>query len=102
MIAKLNNIVREILSTKKYILRILIEKVDAYQDDRKSWNDLSLLEHLNAKCDNKAKNLITNAIWVDYNSGLPFQLSSLLVLYRGTKILTNIADLRTTMYRSLA
>ena len=45
IIAKLSNIVREILSLKKeYILKMPTEKVDAHQDNQKSWKELSLLE----------------------------------------------------------
>ena len=87
---------------KEYISKMPAEKVDAYLDDWKSRKDLSLLEQLNIKCDNEAKNLITNTMQVGHNSGLSFHLSSLLVLHRRTEILANVLDLRTTMYRSLA
>ena len=39
---------------------------------------------------------------VGYNLGLPFQLSSPLILHKGTDVLANIEDLRITMYRTLA
>ena len=63
MIAKLSNIVRELLLVKKECISIMsIEKIDAYQNNWNCWKDLSLLEQLNVKCNNEAKNLITNAI----------------------------------------
>ena len=46
--------------------------------------------------------MIISTLQVGYNLDLPFQLSSLLVLYRGTNILENVEDLRTNMHRSLA
>ena len=102
MIAKLSNIVRELLLVKKeYILILLTEKVDVHQDNWKSQKDLSPLEQLNIKHNSEAKNLIISAMQVGYNLGLMLQLSSLLILYKGTDILVNAEDLRTTMYRSL-
>ena len=59
--AKLYLIPREFLSLKKNIL-IFLEfiKVEAYQDDLKSFNQLTFFEKLNVECGTKAKNIITS------------------------------------------
>ena len=72
MTTKLHPIVREFLLLKsKRFKSIAFVKVDAHQDDVKSFDELSFLEQLNVKCDSRAKSLILN---VSEEVVIPFPL----------------------------
>ena len=58
---QIRSIVREFLHLKtKRFKSIEFIKVDAHQDDLKSFDELSFLEQLNVKCDARAKELMLN------------------------------------------
>ena len=59
MSTKLHPIVREFFSFKSKILMYLkFVKVDAHQDDIKSFEQLTFLEKLHVKCDSRWKEII--------------------------------------------
>ena len=59
MSTKLHPIVREVLHlNSKRFKSIDFIKLDAHQDELKSFDELSFLEQLNVKCDARAKELI--------------------------------------------
>lgn len=61
MNTKLHSIVREFLSIKiDSFSSLKFIKVDAHQDDVKSFDRLTFFEQLNVTCDLRAKKLITN------------------------------------------
>ena len=52
-------IIREIkLIIAKWNIKVKLEKIKAYQDDKKTINQFTWFEYLNTKCNKKAKALI--------------------------------------------
>ena len=87
--AKLHHIVREFLLLKsKRFKSIAFVKVDAYQDDVKSFDKLTLLEQLNAKCDSRAKALTLN-VSEEVVIPFPLVLSSLYAMIATNQLILN-------------
>ena len=86
---KLHPIVREFLLLKsKRFKSIAFVKVDAHQDDVKSFDELSFLEQLNAKCDSRAKVLILSAS-EEVVIPFPLVLSSTYAMIATNKLILN-------------
>ena len=72
IMATKHHTIRNFLFLKsKRLISITFVKVDAHQDDVKSFDELFFLEQLNVQCDTKAKALMSNVLKDDI---IPFPL----------------------------
>jgi len=89
MSTKLHPIVREVLHlNSKRFKSIDFIKLDAHQDELKSFDELSFLEKLNVKCDTRAKELILNTL-EDTIVPFPLDLSSPYVMIASNQLTLN-------------